>query len=73
MAISRVITIVIVAASITTCHAIADLTGPTVLLLTPRHGEPYKERVQISLHVDVGEVLARLWCCAQRYPASSFS
>lgn len=31
-------------------------TGPTVLLLTPRRGEPYKQYVQISAHVDIGEV-----------------
>jgi hypothetical protein len=56
MAILRAIPFIVVVVS-TTCQAITGLTGPKVLLLTPRHGEPYQQHVQISLHVEIGEVL----------------
>jgi len=54
MATLKSIAFVIIAAS-TTCQAIE---GPTVSLVTPRHGEQYRQRVQINLHVEIGEVLA---------------
>ena len=34
----------------------SQVMGPTVILLTPRRGEPYKQYVQISAHLDIGEV-----------------
>ena len=58
MAILRAIPFIVVAVS-TTCHAI---TGPRVLLLKPRHGELYQQHVQISLHVEIGEVLDLVLC-----------